>query len=59
MILLMHSGLISSKEKLLVVSMFSRITLILGWFRYFSMAGLIVIASLSEEVLVRTTILRF
>ena len=59
MILLMHSGLISSKEKLLVVSMFSRITLIPGWFRYFSMAGLIVIASLSEEVLVRTTILRF
>ena len=39
--------------------MFFRITLILGWFRYFSMAGLIVIASLSEEVLVRTTILRF
>ena len=59
MILPTHSGLISSKEKLLVVSMFSLITLIPGWFRYFSMAGLIVIASLSEEVLVRTTILRF
>ena len=33
MILLMHSGLINSKEKLLLVSMFFRITFILGWFR--------------------------
>ena len=59
MILLMHSGLINSKEKLLVVSMFSRITFILGWFWYFSMACLIVTASLSEEVLVRPSIPRF
>ena len=31
-ILLMHSGLIKSKEKLFVASMFSRITFILGCF---------------------------
>ena len=55
----MHSGLINSKEKLLLVSMFSRITFILGWFWYFSMACLIVTASLSEEVLVRPSIPRF
>ena len=59
MILLMQSGLINSKEKLLLVSMFSRITFILGWFWYFSMACLIVTASLSEEVLARPSIPRF
>ena len=32
MILLMHSGLIKSKEKLFVVSMFSGITFVLGVF---------------------------
>ena len=53
MILPTHSGLMDSKDKLLVVSMFSRITFTLDWFWYFSMACLIVKASLSEEVLVR------
>ena len=59
MILLMNSGLIKSNEKLLVVSMFSRITYILGWFWYFSMAFLIATASLSEEIFVRPSIPRF
>ena len=40
MILLMNSGLIKSKEKLLVVSIFSRTTFILEQFWYFSMAFL-------------------
>ena len=52
----MHSGWIISKEKLLVVPMLLRIAFILGWFWYFSMACLIVIASLSQEVLVRSSI---
>ena len=51
MILHMYSGLIKSKEKLLVESMFSRITFILGWFWCFSMAFLIFTVSLSEECL--------
>ena len=59
MILLMNSGLIKSNEKLLVVSMFSRITYILGWFWYFSMAFLIATASLSEEIFVRPSIPSF
>ena len=59
MILLMNSGLIKSNEKLLVMSMFSRITYILGWFWYFSMAFLIATASLSEEIFVRPSIPRF
>ena len=59
MILLMHSGLLKSKRKLLVVSMFYRITFILGWFWYFSMVCLIVTTSLSEESLVRPSTPRF
>ena len=53
MILIMHSGLIKSKEKILVVSMFSCITFILGWFWYSSMAFIIVTVSLFEEIFVR------
>ena len=58
-ILLMHSGLIKSKEKLLVVSMFSRITFILGWLWHFPLAFLIVTASLSKEIFFRLSIPRF
>ena len=57
MILLMPS--LKSKGKLLVVLMFSRITFILRGFWYFSMAYLIVTASLSDEMLVRPSIPRF
>ena len=53
MVLLMNSGLIKPKEKLLMEIMFSRIAFILEWFWYFSMIFLIVAVSLSEEILVR------
>ena len=49
MVLFVHLGLIKSKEKLLVESMFSCITFILAWFWYFSIAFLTVTKSLSEE----------
>ena len=48
MILLMHSGLIKSKVKTLMESLFSRITFILEWFWYFTMAFLIVRPSISR-----------
>ena len=49
----------SSQKKLWVVSMFSRITFILVWFQYFSVAFLVFTASLSEEIFVKPSIPRF
>ena len=56
MVLLMHSGLIKLKEKLLVKSMFSGISFLLGWFWYFHMAFRRDRVSLSGEILVRPSI---
>ena len=55
MILVIHSWLIKSKDKLLVESMFSRITFILWWFWYFSVPFLLVIIVI---ILVRASITR-
>ena len=55
--LLMHSRSIKSKRNYWLI--FSSITFILGWFRYFSIACLIVTVLLSGEKIFRRTIPRF
>ena len=58
MILLMHSGLMKSKEKLFLEPMFTRSTFAIGWFWFFSVDFLVGTVSLSGKILIRQSISR-